>query len=84
MEYTRCPNPFCGRPFQVNQFSGSFASAVQRGMLTCPHCGLLLSRESESVFLTHALSSEQEAAFNAVHSGDPVSQAGNQMQDDDE
>jgi hypothetical protein len=34
---------------------------MERGKMTCPHCGLLLTGEDNSVFMTHALSAAQEA-----------------------
>jgi hypothetical protein len=40
---------------------------VDLARLTCPHCGLLLSGDTNSAFLTHALSEAEEAAFNAAH-----------------
>jgi len=74
MEFKRCPSPICGRPFQINQFDTGFSIHTERGKLTCPHCGLLLSGEADSVFLTHALSVEEEALFNATYpTKDPIS-----------
>jgi hypothetical protein len=75
MRFKRCPNPICGRPFQVNQFGINLAPIVELGKVTCPHCGLLLSDDINSVFLTHALSTDEEAIFNA---NNPVNSIRNQ------
>jgi hypothetical protein len=64
---TRCSSPACGRPFQVNQFSTKFSIAAERGKISCPHCGAISAGDPNSMFLTHALSKEQEAEFNAKH-----------------
>jgi hypothetical protein len=67
MKFDRCPNPVCGRPFQVNRFDAPFAGGTERGKITCPHCGLLVHGDSQSVFLTHALSPDQESDFDSRH-----------------
>jgi hypothetical protein len=61
---SKCPSPICGRPFQVNRFSTRLSPSLEFGKMTCPHCGLALTGEHNSVFMTHALSSEQEAEYN--------------------
>jgi hypothetical protein len=65
MQFKRCPSSLCGRPYQINEFGRSLSPLIDLGRLTCPHCGLLLSGETDSTFLTHALSEDEEAAFNA-------------------
>lgn len=65
MRFHRCPSPICGRPFQLNQFGSKFSIAAERGKIICPHCGLVIEGDRNSLFLTHALSTEQEAEFNA-------------------
>lgn len=64
MRYKRCPNPACARPFQINRFNAALSPLKEGGKITCPHCGLEIGQDTNSVFLTHALSQEQEAAFN--------------------
>jgi hypothetical protein len=59
----KCPSPICGRPFQVNRFSTRLSPSLELGKMTCPHCGLVVDGDSNSVFLTHALSSAQEAEY---------------------
>jgi hypothetical protein len=61
MQYMTCHDPACGRPFQVNQFKTRLADSIERGRIVCPHCGLATAGESDSIFLTHALSAEEEA-----------------------
>jgi hypothetical protein len=60
----RCPSSLCERPFQVNRFSTRLSPSMELGQMTCPHCGVLLDGENNSVFLTHALSASQEAEYN--------------------
>jgi hypothetical protein len=64
MQFFRCPSSICGRPFQVNRFDAQLAVPAQLGKITCPHCGLLVYGDSQSLFLTHALSAAQEYEFN--------------------
>jgi homoserine acetyltransferase len=61
---SKCPNPACARPFQVNRFSTRLSPSLELGKMSCPHCGLALMGDSNAVFLTHALSSDQEAAYS--------------------
>jgi hypothetical protein len=67
MKFHRCSSPVCGRPFQINQFDAQLVNTAARGQITCPHCGLLVDGDTQSVFLTHALSAEQEYQFNSAH-----------------
>jgi hypothetical protein len=39
---------------------------MQDGVLTCPHCGLVIEGDSNSIFLAHALSAQEEAEFEDV------------------
>jgi hypothetical protein len=65
MEFKRCPSSVCGRPYQINEFGPNLSPFADLGRLTCPHCGLLLASDTNFAFLTHALSEDEEAAFNA-------------------
>jgi hypothetical protein len=67
MEFTRCSNPDCGRPYQINKFGPSHSSFADFGKLICPHCGLLVSSNAKLAFLTHAMSDAEEAAFNVIN-----------------
>jgi hypothetical protein len=58
-----CPGSGCRRPFQVNRFGTHLSGMLEAGKITCPHCGTMLTAERSSVFMTHALSTEQEAWF---------------------
>lgn len=64
MWYERCNNRRCRRPYQVNEFGGKPRGLVVAEQITCPHCGHQETRWSESVFLVHALSAEEEARYN--------------------
>ena len=71
--FQRCPNPSCRRPFQINRFRSSLSSVTESGKIICPHCGLASDGESNSIFLTHALSAEEESQFDLER---PDQQAG--------
>ncbi|TFV92911.1 response regulator [Oxalobacteraceae bacterium OM1] len=62
MHFRRCPSPTCGRTFQLNRFRKTASAAKQWGDITCPHCGLIIAGDGHSVFLTHPISADQEAA----------------------
>jgi hypothetical protein len=66
MPFRRCISPSCGRPFQLNQFQFSAGVTLpwQRGEMMCPHCGAVMAGDPDSVFLTHAMSPDQETEFN--------------------
>lgn len=61
--FQRCHNPSCRRPFQINRFHASLSNVTESGKIICPHCGLVSEGESTSIFLTHALSPEEELRF---------------------
>lgn len=65
MKFFRCPNTLCTRLFQVNRFDAANFPSGESGRLYCPHCGLPIEVEDKAVFLTHALSSEEEERLNA-------------------
>lgn len=65
MHFRRCINPVCERPYQVNRFSIALQAWMERGKITCPHCGTSVTEEGGFVFLTHALSPREEAEFHA-------------------
>ncbi len=60
----RCNNQRCRRPYQVNEFNGDGSGQLQPVDILCPHCGRSEVRWSESVFLTHALSCDEEQEIN--------------------
>jgi len=43
---------------------------TQAGRITFPHCGLVYMADAKSIFLTHALSEEEEAEFAATEQRD--------------
>jgi len=63
----RCNNWRCRRPYQVNEFKndphGLFEHQLRPEEICCPHCGNKEIRWSESVFLVHALSTDEEERF---------------------
>ncbi|HZW22516.1 hypothetical protein [Noviherbaspirillum sp.] len=62
MRFQRCINSGCGRPYQINEFGKHTADGS--GKITCPHCGHSVAAADSSVFLSHAMSPEEEARFN--------------------
>ncbi|MDQ9170894.1 hypothetical protein Q8A64_10780 [Oxalobacteraceae bacterium R-40] len=65
MEVVKCISVFCGRPFQVNVFTTKLNTSYQPGIIKCPHCGTSTASSPDSLFLTHALSVEEEIRFNS-------------------
>jgi hypothetical protein len=61
MRFQRCVSTACRRPFQVNEFA--IDAAGSNGRITCPHCGHAESVSSANIFLSHAMSPEEEAKF---------------------
>jgi hypothetical protein len=64
MKFQRCTNPACRRPFQVNEFDSRTSDTSHLGQIVCPHCGHAEAAWSNSIFLVHALSPEEEAQFD--------------------
>jgi hypothetical protein len=65
----RCNNHQCRRPYQVNEFDRKTLDREAIGSpkgqeIVCPHCGHTEVLWSESIFVVHALSAEQEQDFN--------------------
>lgn len=58
-----CTNELCSRPFQVNKYSNVSFSVLEPGRIVCPHCGVLQDADSDSIFMTHALATHEEAAY---------------------
>jgi hypothetical protein len=48
----------------VNEFPGKKTDTNALDNVICPHCGHAEIRWSDSVFLAHALTPEEEAEFN--------------------
>lgn len=67
MYFRRCENPFCNRAFQVNRFTLNGKNVIRGCDIICPHCGIAAGHDPESVFITHALSSCEEAEFDRTH-----------------
>ncbi len=63
MQIFNCFEPDCCRPFQVNAFSERVLPAGDFANIICPHCGATYEGDHSAIFLTHALSPEQEVAL---------------------
>jgi hypothetical protein len=44
-----------------------FDEFADYGKFACPHCGHAMNGEADSVYLSHALSPEEEEVFNIQH-----------------
>jgi DNA-directed RNA polymerase subunit RPC12/RpoP len=60
MQIKRCSASECGRPFQVNTFGPPVSTPYELGKITCPNCGATSGGDVNSLYLSHALSPEQE------------------------
>lgn len=65
MRFQRCSNFDCGRPFQVNEYRSRKSEGSSPEEIICPHCGHKETLWTDSVFLVHAMSPEEEESFNA-------------------
>lgn len=64
MKIERCSKAGCQRPFEVSEFGGQMPGTKESEDITCPYCRHTITRRSNGMFQTHALSSEQEAKYN--------------------
>jgi hypothetical protein len=64
MEVVKCSSVSCGRPFQVNRFTTNLNTSYQPGIIKCPHCGTSDKADPDALFLTHALSVDEERHFS--------------------
>jgi DNA-directed RNA polymerase subunit RPC12/RpoP len=64
MNIERCSNAECRRPFEVSEFGGGMPSGKEKEDITCPFCSHTTLRMSNGFFRTHALTVDQEAAYN--------------------
>jgi hypothetical protein len=58
-----CEHFGCGLPFQENRYDATLNRVVTPGWIPCPHCGRSHSGDPASIFLTHALSPDEEKDF---------------------
>ncbi|WP_089398386.1 hypothetical protein [Noviherbaspirillum humi] len=47
----------------MNRFSTKLDTLMELGKITCPHCGLSVNDDRNFIFLTHALSVDEENEF---------------------
>jgi hypothetical protein len=67
MDIERCSAKACRRPFEISETGGSMPGSKEPEDITCPHCGHTITRRSNGVFNTHALTAEREAEYNVQH-----------------
>lgn len=60
MQIKICTTSACGRPFQINTFGPPVSTPCELGKITCPNCGATSMGDANSLYLSHALSAEQE------------------------
>ncbi len=64
-----CSNVLCQRPFQVNKYANVSFSVLERGRISCPHCGTQHDGDGDAIFMTHALAAQEEADYIRRYSG---------------
>lgn len=62
---SRCSQPSCNKLFQVNRFDAAVSRQAAAGLITCPHCGAQTRADGASIYLAHALSTDEEAHLDA-------------------
>jgi DNA-directed RNA polymerase subunit RPC12/RpoP len=67
MEIERCSKEDCRRPFEVSEFGGQMPGTRESEDITCPYCNHTITRRSNGLFRTHALSPDREAQYNLDH-----------------
>lgn len=68
MQFERCNH--CRRPYQVNTFDFQDMDWASTAETLCPHCGHRESRNGDNIFIVHAMTPEEEAAFDATYPPD--------------
>lgn len=61
----RCVHLHCLRPFRMMRLVGHTSGLSAAGRLVCPHCGLPQPNLPDSVYVARALSTAEEAEFDA-------------------
>lgn len=64
-----CTSERCRRPFQVNKYSNVSYTVLEPGRIACPHCGALQDADDDSIFMTHALATQEEQDYMSRRSG---------------
>ena len=59
----RCSSLSCSRSFQVNEFEAETIGFGAMEQINCPHCGIVYAGKDGSVYVTHALSDDEEAVI---------------------
>lgn len=72
MKIRRCTAHQCGRPFQVNTYGPPVSTSYELGKIVCPNCGAVSTGDPASLYLSHALSSDQEARLRTQWFEPPV------------
>ncbi len=67
MDTERCTNDQCRRPFAVTEIHGHMPGTRESEDIACPYCDHTITRRSNGVFRTSALSLEFEAKYNLEH-----------------
>lgn len=67
MEIERCSSPACRRPYEIAEIGVGAPGAKESEEIQCPYCRNITTRRSTGAFLTHPLSAERRAAYNAEH-----------------
>jgi hypothetical protein len=58
-----CPKNHCTRPFKINIHKASASAHTVGGWIVCPHCGFMISADTDYIYMASALHPEEEAKF---------------------
>ncbi|GIZ53371.1 hypothetical protein [Noviherbaspirillum aridicola] len=47
----------------MHRYDATLSLSTPAGIIRCPHCGHAIPADANSIFLTHALSSEENRVF---------------------
>lgn len=62
-----CLSMNCRRPFRIHQYDFELGTTLERGKILCPHCGAVMMCASTAVFLTYALTRQEEQRYADDH-----------------
>ncbi len=65
VHFMRCPNVACKRPFKISRFNAQLSGLSSFGKINCPHCAMMISAHTDSLYLADVLSVEEEATFTS-------------------
>jgi len=61
--FRRCLHAACNRPFKMNRLMGQASGLTDMGKLVCPYCGRHNPAETNSIYVSQALTASEEREF---------------------